>query len=70
MKPNDTPLVLRFLAKFVLDIMPAALASVIGGFLFSHYHWATHGAGAGAGWRAACRGFRRDDRSWSATSMR
>ena len=39
MKPNDTPLVLRFLAKFVLDIMPAALASVIGGFLFSHYHW-------------------------------
>ncbi len=39
MMPNDTPLVLRFLAKFVLDIMPAALASVIGGFLFSHYHW-------------------------------
>jgi hypothetical protein len=39
MMPKDTPLVLRFLAKFVLDIMPAALASVIGGFLFSHYHW-------------------------------
>ncbi len=39
MTPKNTPLVLRFIAKFVLDIMPAALASVIGGFLFSHYHW-------------------------------
>jgi hypothetical protein len=39
MMPKDTPLVLRFLAKFVLDIMPAALASVIGGFLVSHYQW-------------------------------
>jgi hypothetical protein len=30
-------LLARFLGKFVLDILPAALASVIGGFLFTHY---------------------------------
>src|SRR6202167_481765 len=30
-------LVPRFLGKFVLDILPAALASVIGGFLFTQY---------------------------------
>lgn len=35
--PQDGPLLLRFVAKFVLDILPAALASVIGGFLFSQY---------------------------------
>ena len=29
----------RFVGKFVLDIMPAALASVIGGFLFTQYHF-------------------------------
>jgi hypothetical protein len=34
-------LLARFLGKFVLDILPAALASVIGGFLFSQY--AGHG---------------------------
>ena len=34
---QDAPLLLRFVAKFVLDILPAALASVIGGFLFSQY---------------------------------
>ena len=28
----------RFLGKLVLDILPAALASVIGGFLFTQYH--------------------------------
>lgn len=28
----------RFLSKFVFDVLPAALASVIGGFLFSQYH--------------------------------
>ncbi len=49
MRPNDTPLLLRFLAKFVLDIMPAALASVIGGFLFSHYHWGYAAAPAPVG---------------------
>jgi hypothetical protein len=31
------PLLARFAGKFVLDIMPAALASVIGGFLFTQY---------------------------------
>lgn len=35
---HDVPLILRFLSKLVLDILPAALASVIGGFLFSQYH--------------------------------
>src|SRR5215469_17674606 len=36
---RDAPLLARFLGKFVLDIMPAALASVIGGFLFTQYHF-------------------------------
>jgi hypothetical protein len=31
------PLLARFGGKFMLDIMPAALASVIGGFLFTQY---------------------------------
>ena len=31
------PLLAGFLGKFVLDILPAALASVIGGFLFTQY---------------------------------
>ncbi len=34
---HGVPLLARFLGKFVLDIMPAALASVIGGFLFTQY---------------------------------
>jgi len=29
----------RFFGKLVLDILPAALASVIGGFLFTQYHF-------------------------------
>jgi hypothetical protein len=33
------PLMARFVAKLVLDILPAALASVIGGFLFTQYHF-------------------------------
>src|ERR1700722_17473920 len=32
------PLLARFAGKFVLDIMPTALASVIGGFLFTQFH--------------------------------
>lgn len=36
---QGSPLLTRFLGKFVLDIMPAALASVIGGFLFTQYHF-------------------------------
>lgn len=35
--PHDEPLLLRFFAKFIFDILPAALASAIGGFLFSQY---------------------------------
>jgi hypothetical protein len=30
--------VLKFVSKFALDILPAALASVIGGFLFTQWH--------------------------------
>jgi hypothetical protein len=37
--PHDMPMVLRFLSKLVLDILPAALASVIGGFLFTQYQF-------------------------------
>ena len=32
------PLLARFAGKFVFDVLPAALASVIGGFLFTQYH--------------------------------
>ena len=45
MMPNSwagrpaVPILARFLGKFVLDIMPAALASVIGGFLFTQYQF-------------------------------
>jgi hypothetical protein len=35
---QNVPLLLRFMAKFTVDILPAALASVIGGFLFTQYH--------------------------------
>jgi hypothetical protein len=35
----EVPLLARFLGKFVLDILPAALASVIGGFLFTQYQF-------------------------------
>jgi hypothetical protein len=34
---REVPLLARFAGKFVLDILPAALASVIGGFLFTQY---------------------------------
>jgi hypothetical protein len=33
------PLLARFVGKLVLDILPAALASVIGGFLFTQYQF-------------------------------
>ncbi len=35
----EAPLLARFLGKIVLDVMPAALASVIGGFLFTQYQF-------------------------------
>ena len=36
---TEAPWLARFLGKLVLDILPAALASVIGGFLFTQYHF-------------------------------
>jgi hypothetical protein len=40
--PGEAPLFARFLAKLVLDVLPAALASVIGGFLFTQFHFFSH----------------------------
>ena len=37
--PGAVPWPVRFLAKFVLEILPAALASLIGGILFAHYQF-------------------------------
>ncbi len=34
---RDAPLLVRFLGKFVLEVLPAALASVIGGLLLAQY---------------------------------
>ena len=36
---HGAPFLARFVGKFILDIMPAALASVIGGFLFTQYQF-------------------------------
>lgn len=36
---HGAPLLVRFLGKLVLDILPAAFASVIGGFLFTQYQF-------------------------------
>jgi hypothetical protein len=52
MSPNR-PLLVRFFSKLVLDILPAALASVIGGLLFSHYDWSQIRARAPVAVRAA-----------------
>lgn len=38
--PGAVPWPVRFLGKFVLEILPAALASLIGGVLFAHYQFA------------------------------
>ena len=35
---SQAPLLARFVGKFVLDVLPAALASVIGGILFTQLH--------------------------------
>lgn len=51
--PYDAPLPVRFLSKLVLDILPAALASVIGGVLFSQYQLGRPAAGAPATEQAA-----------------
>jgi hypothetical protein len=52
MSPN-MPLLVRFFSKLFLDILPAALASVIGGLLFSHYDWSQIRARAPVAERAA-----------------
>jgi hypothetical protein len=36
---RDVPLLARFLGKLVLDVLPAALASLIGGFLVTQYQF-------------------------------
>jgi hypothetical protein len=36
---SEAPLLARFLGKFVLDVLPAALASLIGGYLFTQFHF-------------------------------
>jgi hypothetical protein len=35
---SDMPLLPRFFRKFVLEVLPAALASLLGGFLFAQFH--------------------------------
>jgi hypothetical protein len=37
---RNVPLLVRFMGKLVLEVLPAALASVIGAFLFAHYQFA------------------------------
>jgi len=37
--PARTPWFARFAGKIVLEVLPAALASIIGGFLFTQYHF-------------------------------
>jgi hypothetical protein len=38
-QPGEVPLLVRFVGKLVLEVLPAALASVIGAFLFAHYQF-------------------------------
>jgi hypothetical protein len=38
-QPAEVPLLVRFIGKLVLEVLPAALASVIGAFLFAHYQF-------------------------------
>ncbi len=47
------PKLVRFFSKLLLDILPAALASVIGGLLFAHYDWSQIRARAPVAERAA-----------------
>lgn len=39
MRPGEVPALVRFLGKLVLEVLPAAMASVIGAFLFAHYQF-------------------------------
>jgi len=38
-RPAQVPVALRFLGKLIVEVLPAALASVIGAFLFAHYQF-------------------------------
>jgi hypothetical protein len=38
--PKATPFLLRLVSKLVLEVLPAALASMIGAMLLAHYHFA------------------------------
>jgi type IV secretory pathway VirB10-like protein len=51
--PQDGPLLLRFLAKLLIDVVPAAVASIIGGILFTHYQMGYGGAAKPAAEQAA-----------------
>jgi len=48
MTTSDSPLLMRLLAKVLLDILPAVIASVIGGLLFTHYQLGGLGVPAAA----------------------
>lgn len=39
MRPDEVPAPVRFLGKLVLEVLPAAMASIIGAFLFAHYQF-------------------------------
>jgi hypothetical protein len=45
MRPAEVPALVRSLSKFVIEVLPAALASVIGAFLFVHYQFGHPAAG-------------------------
>ncbi len=51
--PGEVPALVRFLGKFVLEVLPAALASVIGAFLFAHYQFGEPAVSGPAGQPAA-----------------
>jgi hypothetical protein len=51
--PGEVPALVRFLGKFVLEVLPAALASVIGAFLFAHYQFGEPGVSTAASAPAA-----------------
>src|SRR5580658_6294295 len=52
MKIGEVPLLVRLFGKLVLEVLPPALASVIGAFLLAHYQFG-HPAASGAAAPAA-----------------
>jgi hypothetical protein len=45
---NGVPYGVKFISRFFLEIVPAVLAAVIGGFLFAHYYTSSPGREQGA----------------------